>query len=118
MSGMFPMCMLLVKGCSLSDLGHGPNKPTATIIGEYTASYHHGALTFTLIRARIPGCVKNLATFLATHHIDVWHVPSLYVTCKGLSDLGNGPNKPTATIIGQYSASLQDAALVFTLVRA
>ena len=38
------------------------------------------------------------------------------VACKGLSDLGNGPNKPTATIIGECSASLQDAALVFTLV--
>ena len=42
----------------------------------------------------------------------------MYVACKGLSDLGNGPNKPTATIIGEYSASLRDAALVFTLVRA
>ena len=42
----------------------------------------------------------------------------MYVACEGLSDLGNGPNKPTATIIGEYSASLQDAALVFTLVRA
>ena len=52
------------------------------------------------------------------HIIDVWHLPSVYVACKGLSDLGNGPNKPTATIIGEYSASLQDAALVFTLVRA
>ena len=40
----------------------------------------------------------------------------LYVACSGLSDLGNGPNKPTATIIGECSASLQDAALVFTLV--
>ena len=39
----------------------------------------------------------------------------MYVACKGMSDLGNGPNKPTATIIGEYSASLQDAALVFTL---
>ena len=41
----------------------------------------------------------------------------MYVACKGLSDLGNGPNKPTGTIIGECSASLQDAALVFTLVR-
>ena len=40
----------------------------------------------------------------------------MYVACEGLSDLGNGPNKSTATIIGEYSASLQDAALVlFTL---
>ena len=41
----------------------------------------------------------------------------MYVACKGLSDLGNGPNKPTATIIGEYSASLQDAALILSLVR-
>ena len=33
------------------------NKPTATIIGVYSASYHHGALIFTLtlVRARISG---------------------------------------------------------------
>ena len=37
----------------LSDLGNGPNKPTATIIGEYSASYHDGALTSTWFRARI-----------------------------------------------------------------
>ena len=49
--------------------------------------------------------------------IDVWHLPSVYVACNGLSDLGNGPNKPTATIICECSASLQGAALVVTLVR-
>ena len=42
----------------------------------------------------------------------------MYVACKELSDLGNGPNKPTAILIGECSASRQDAALVFTLVRA
>src|SRR5210317_1662963 len=52
------------------------------------------------------------------HIIDVWHLPSVYVTCKGLSDLGNGPNKPTATIIGEYSALCHHGALVFPLVRA
>ena len=25
------------------------------------------------------------------HIIDVWHVPSVYVACEGLLDLGNGP---------------------------
>ena len=64
MSDIFTVTKELVK----DDLGHGPNKPTATIIGEYSASYHHGALTFTLVRERSPGCVKDLATFLATHH--------------------------------------------------
>ena len=43
----------------------------------------------------------------------------MYVAYEGLSDLGNGPNKPTATIIlGEYSASLQDGALILSLVRA
>ena len=37
----------------LSDLGHGPNQPTAPIIGEYSASYHHGRLILTLVEARI-----------------------------------------------------------------
>ena len=42
----------------------------------------------------------------------------MHVACEGLSDLGIGPNKPTATIIGGYSASLQDGALILSLVRA
>ena len=33
-------------------------------------------------------------------------------------DLANGPNKPTVAIIGEYSASLQGAALILSLVRA
>ena len=37
----------------LSDLGNGPNKPPATIIGEYSASYHHGTLISTWFRRRI-----------------------------------------------------------------
>ena len=42
MSDMFLVCMLLVKGCqTLARLGNGPNKPTATIIGEYSASFSH-----------------------------------------------------------------------------
>ena len=42
----------------------------------------------------------------------------MYVACEGMSDLGNGPNKPTATIIGEYSASSHDGALILSLVRA
>ena len=49
---------------------------------------------------------------------DMFHVPSVYVACEGMSDLGNGPNKPTATIIGQYSASSHDGALILSLERA
>ena len=52
----------------LLDLGHGPNKPTITIIGVSSASCHHGALVFTLVRVRISDSDKNLATFLTTHH--------------------------------------------------
>ena len=42
----------------------------------------------------------------------------MYVACKGLSDLANGPNKPIVAIIGEYTASLQGAALILSLVRA
>ena len=102
----------------LSDLGNGPNKPYSTIIGEYSASLQDGALILSLVRAKNSGSDKNLATSFWQHIIDVRHVPSVYVACKGLSDLGNGPNKPTATIIGEYSASLQGGALILSLVKA
>ena len=52
----------------LSDLSHGSNKPTATIIGEYSASLQDAALVFTLDIARFSDSDKNLATFLTTHH--------------------------------------------------
>ena len=52
------------------------------------------------------------------HISDVSHVASVYVACEGLSYLGNGPNQPTATIIGEYSDSYHHGALIFTLVRA
>ena len=111
-----PSVYVACKG--LSDLGIGPNKPTALIIGEYSTSLQDAALVFTLVRARIFQILTKIWLHFWPHIIDVWHLPSVYVACKGLSDLGNGPNKPTATIIGECSASLQDAALVFTLVRA
>ena len=70
---------------------------------------------FTLVRAIIyQDLTKNLATHFWQHIIDVWHVPSpsVYnVACKGLSgDRGHGPNKPTSTIIGEYSFSYHDGA--------
>ena len=101
----------------LSDLGNGPNKPTATIIGESSASLQDAALVFNVVRARISDSDKNLATFLTTHHSCLASSQCVYIACKELSDLGNGPNKPTPTIIGECSASWQDSALVFTLVR-
>ena len=48
---------------------------------------------------------------------DVWHVPSVYVACEGLSDLGHGPNQPTATIIGEYSASYHHGTPILSLVK-
>src|SRR6056300_1714730 len=58
---------------------------------------------------------KSCLTFLP-HIIDVWHEPSAYVACEGLSDLGHGPNQPTATIIGWYSASYHHGTVILTLV--
>ena len=52
----------------LSDVVNGPNKPTATIIGEHSASLQDAALVFTLVRARFSDSDKNLATFLTSHH--------------------------------------------------
>ena len=78
----------------LSDLCNGPNKPPATIIGEYSAPSHDGALTFTLARMKISGSGKNLATFSTT--------PTLHHICKGLSDLGNGPSKPSDKNLANY----------------
>ena len=37
----------------LSDLGHGRNQPTATIIGQYIASYHDGAPILILVVVQI-----------------------------------------------------------------
>ena len=102
----------------LSDLGHGPNKPTATTIGEYSASLQDGALILSLVRGRISGSDKNLATSLATHHCCMTGSYSVYVAYEGMSDLGNEPNKPSATTNGECSASLQGGALILSLVRA
>ena len=53
--------------------------------------------------------------FYHTYIIDVWHVPGVYIACEGLSDLVHGPNQPTATIIGEYSASYYHGTLILTL---
>ena len=73
---------------------------------------------YSLLSGRKFQILTKIRLHHSRHIIDVWHLPSVYVACEGLSDLGNGPNKPTATIIAEFSASLQDGALVFTLVRA
>ena len=68
MPGMLHVSSVYEVCEGLSDLGNGPNKPTATIIGEYSASLQGGALILSLVRARNSGSDKNLATSLATHH--------------------------------------------------
>ena len=66
-------------GCEgLSDLGNGPNKPTQTIIGEWSAKFHDGALVFTLVRVRISESDTKIWPAIWQHIIDVWHVPTLH----------------------------------------
>ena len=53
---------MYVASEGLTDLGHGRNQPTATIIGEYSVSCHHGTLILTVVFARIdPSSDQNLA---------------------------------------------------------
>ena len=89
MSDIFLVCMMIVKGCQT--LVMGPTRLLQQPLVEYSASLQHAALILSLVRVRNPGFDKNLATTL-THIIDVWHLPSVYDDCEGLSDLGNGPN--------------------------
>ena len=99
------VCILLVK--ELSDLGNGPNQPTATIIGEYSASYHHGTLRYSLWSlSEFILLTKILPNFLTTHHWCLACSQCVYVACEGLSDLGHGPHQPNATISGEYGASI------------
>ena len=84
MYGMFLVFMLLVKGCQT--IGKGPNKTTATIIGEHSASYIMMVHWYLLFSGQeFQDLIKILLHFLQ-YIIDVWHVPSVYVACKGLSD--------------------------------
>ena len=114
MSDMFLVCMLLVKGCQTLVMD-----PTSLLQQSLVNTVPHCKMLhwYWVLQGReILGSDKNLATSYWWHIIDVWHVPSVYVACKGLSDLSNGPNKPTATIIGEFSASLQDAALILSVL--
>ena len=61
---------------------------------------------------------KSGLAFLATYIIDLWHHHSAYVACQGLPDLGNGPNKPTAAIIGECSATYHHGAMISIWFRA
>ena len=113
-SGVYAAC----KGSS--DLGNGPNKPTATISLVNTVPHIMMVHWYSLWSGReFQDLTKTIwPNFLTTHMIDVWHIHRSQATCRGLSDLGIGPNKPTATIIGEYSASYHHGALISTWFRA
>ena len=118
MSGMVPGSVCVAcKG--LSDLGNGPNQPSATIIGEYLASYliSWWCTDIYLVQGNNFRIWQKSGLTFWWHIIDVWHLPTLHYVCKGLSDLGNGPNQPYATIIGQYSASYHYGVLISTWFR-
>ena len=113
MSDMFTVAKQLVKGCQTLVMD-----PTSLLQQSLVNTVPHCEMLhwYSLLWERefqIP--LTKIWLHFWPHIIDVWHLPSVYVACKGLPDLGNGPNQPTGTIIGEYSASLQDAALVFTL---
>ena len=112
MSGIFPVCMYLVKGCQTLVMD-----PTGLLQQSLVSTVPHVIMLpwYLLLSGREFQILTKIWLHFWRHIIDVWHLPSVYVACKGLSDLGNGPNKPTATIIGEYSASSHLEALVFTL---
>ena len=91
--------------------------PTSLLQQSFVNTMPHCKMLhwYSLLSGREFQILTRIWLHFRPHIIDVWHLPSMYVACKGVSDLSNGPNKPTATIIGEYSASLQDAALVLTL---
>ena len=62
MSDMFLVCMLLVKR-GVRHIGNGPNKPTATIIGEYSASLQGGTMILSLVGQEIQDLTKILQLF-------------------------------------------------------
>ena len=53
----------------LSDLANGPNKPTATIIGEYSASFHHGTLILTMVIARIDPSSSSTSSWISWYKV-------------------------------------------------
>ena len=61
MSDMIIATKQLVKGCQTLVMDPTSNKTTATIIGEYSASYYDSALISTWFRTRISGSDQNLA---------------------------------------------------------
>ena len=107
MSDMFLVCMLLVKGCQTLVMD-----PTSLLQQSSVNAVPHNLMVhwYLLGSGREFQDLTKIWPNFSQHIIDVWHVHSGYATCKGLSDLGNGPNKPTATIIGECSASQFDGA--------
>jgi len=116
MSDMFPCHIILVKGCQTLLMD-----PTSLLQQSLVNAVPHTIMVHWYLLWW--GQVFQDLTYIWLVHfwwhiIDVWHVPMSYYTCEGLSDLAHGPNQPSATIIGEYSASYHHGALVFTLARA
>ena len=117
MSDMFPCHIILVKGCQT--LVMDPTsllQPSLVYAVPHTIMVHWYLLWWGQE-------FEDLLTYIWLVHfwwhiIDVWHVLMSYYTYEGLSDLGNWPNQPPATIIGECSPSYHHGALIFTLVRA
>ena len=108
--------MLLVKGCQTLVM-----VPTRLLQQSLVNTVPHTIMVHQYLlwsRRELILQTKIWPNFFTTHTIDVWHVPSVHVACEGLSDLGHGHNQPTATIIGEYSASYHHGTLILTLIRA
>ena len=99
MSDMLLVCMLLVRGCQTLVMG-----PTSLLQQSLVNTVPHCKMLhwYSLLSGREFQILTKIWLHFWQHIIDVWHLPSVCVACKWLSDLGNGPNKPTATIIGEH----------------
>ena len=117
MSDMFTVATQLVKGCQTLVMD-----PTSLLHQSFVNTMPHTMMVhwhllgsgWEFKEFRI--WPKSGLTFWR-YIIDVWHVHSSYTTCEGMSDLGDGPNKPSASIIGEYYAPYHDGALTSTWFR-
>ena len=112
MSDMFMVAKQLVKGCQTLVMD-----PTSPLQQSLVNTVPHTIMVhwYHLVQGenfRIWWQERKSGLTFWQHIIDVWHVHGGKAACQGLSDLGNGPNKPTTTIIGEYSASYHHGALI------
>ena len=115
MSDIFIGARQLVEGCQTLVFD-----PTSLLQQSLGNTVPHVIMLhwYSLLSGREFQILTKIRLHYSRHIIDVWHLPSVYVACEGLSDLGHGPNQPTATIIGEHSASYHHYALLLTLLTA